>query len=40
MSKLILKLKQHLPYPEIERLEESIKRDLDKNGFCYYRRQD
>lgn len=34
MSKLILKLKQHLPYNEIERLEDCIKRDLDENGFA------
>lgn len=34
MSKLILKLKQKLPFPEIERLEEAIKNDLEKNGFA------
>ena len=34
MSKLILKVKEHLPYAEIERLEEQIKKDLEKNGFA------
>lgn len=34
MSKLILKLKVHLPYPEIERLEDCIKKDLEQNGFA------
>ena len=34
MSKLILKVKPNLPYAEILRLEETIKNDLEKNGFA------
>ena len=34
MGKLILKLKEYLPFNEIDRLEDAIKRDLDTNGFA------
>ena len=34
MSKLILKVNRHLPYNELLRLEETIKEDLEKNGFA------
>lgn len=34
MAKLILKLKQRLPYDEIERLENRIKKELNENGFA------
>lgn len=34
MSKLILKVKDKLPYNELLRLENTIKEDLQKNGFA------